>query len=238
MTRSAGMARYGAESLRVNLLARYGADPEFGDALEALHGEHYAMGPAWPYELRHVRRVARREAIAGHGTAARSLLDGLAEMSRSFGLDALGSDYAADRIHRWCILRRDAGHPIGADSIVSTTGEHYARPMVRSGRVEWRPNLEPKIDAERRAMEAGAPRSEARLGLAAIEEEWTDAGFTFHKSRTKATDHLEWLYRKLRHGETYGAIAERWSKDRPEMVDSETVAKSVARLMDLLLPGR
>ncbi len=67
--------------------------------------------------------------------------------------------------------------------------------------VTWRPDVESREAAERRAREA------VTGALDGIAADWEQAGWDFPDTASKSADHLRWLYLRLRHGWSYARIA-------------------------------
>ncbi len=133
-------------------------------------------------------------------------------------------------VHRWCRLRADVGPSVAPTSIISSLGDTYMVPDDAHGDVTWRPDRESRAVALERARASGVPRRLVREALDAIATSWKEAGWTFPDSRPKALTHIEWLYRRLRFGESYRVIGER---DREQYVDPDAIRAAVTELAEL-----
>ncbi len=226
--RTGEYAYHGPEAPRAALLALYGADAEVERALVELHDRHY-LDRQWPHELVYVRIETRRDEtgafIYPRGGAAEALLADLGATAERFGLlHAFGAEYACERLHEWCLLRRQMGPAIGGPELTMAGGHSYTVPLdEREVTVTWRPDLEPRRAAEERARAAVAD------ALDAIRNEWEAGDWTFPDTSPRAQEHLRWLFLRLRHGWSYAEIARRVGiADDPDYFDPpKAVAKAV-----------
>jgi len=221
-------AYHAPEAPRAALLALYGADAEVERALVELHDRHY-LDRQWPHELVYVRIETRRDPDTGvflypQGGAAEALLADLEATAQRFGLlHAFGKEYACERLHEWCLLRRQMGPAIGGPEL-SMDGGHYTVPLdEREVAVTWRPDLEPRRVAEERAGAAVA------AALDRIRDDWAAAGWQFKDTAPKAPEHLRWLFLRLRHRWSYAEIARHVgiADDLDYQDPSKAVAKAV-----------
>lgn len=224
-------AYHAPEAPRAALLALYGADAEVERALVELHDRHY-LDRQWPHELEYVRIEARRAEtgawIYPQGSRAEALLTDLEAVAERFGLlHAFGKEYACERLHEWCLLRRQMGPAIGGPELVMAGGHSYMVPLdEREVAVTWRPDLEPRRAAEERAGAAVA------AALDRIRDDWEAAGWQFKDTTPKAPEHLRWLFLRLRHGWSYAEIARRVGiADDPDYFDPpKAIAKAVKEM--------
>lgn len=234
--------------LQAAFLRFYDQDAEFGNALLALvplaeaaditHGSPYWRTHVGLWNLasqswdRHPpgRRPPRITEITAFVRAAD-------ELAGTFGLDRLG-DVGRAYIFGWFdrLLRASAAgsaHPsadgpgrISVSPITVTfepgVGGHIGPPWERE---HWDPTREPRRDARLRLERIA--RDQIQAALDQVERETIELGLTFPDTAPNLRRDLGWLYRKVRHRESFQAILD--SLESPPN-DVETVRKAVIRM--------
>jgi hypothetical protein len=159
------------------------------------------------------------------------------EVSRNFGLDRLqasdGFPNGVDLIRRWVdrqregrpgrflngatfggyrphvgeLMSRQVDHVDGPDGAKIAVVEEQHSPIIHVGPVNepWDPSREPWSAARKRAHDQLDRQLDPERRR--IEEEASGAGYEFGDTTTRQQEHLLWLFRRIRHRETYPEIA-------------------------------
>lgn len=215
------------EQLRAGLFRRYDADEEFGDALLELIPLARATGlpdrPSlwntreglWSVASRNweTEPARRRPARLRQWVAFVAAVDGLA---RRFGLDLLG-DAALDQIFAWCdrylrAKRSGSLHPstYGHGRLSVSSPDVYLAPGIDTRvalpwRTEtWDPTRETRREATNRLE--GLAKERLRAQLDRVESDALAAGLIFPDTAPNQQRDLDWLYRCLRHHESFQSI--------------------------------
>lgn len=194
-------------------------DDHAGDLLMAAYGEPPTQPSRPPtfatLDIHDIDELTWRDPLTGRldhpqsADWAAAYLAAVRALAERFGLHRL-DPRSSERpfstgesvIHTWCQMRARSGRKVDALWIVmAITYAHFIPPRDRAVVIRWDPQTETREDAQARAYR------QARDALTTIDQDWRGAGLE-REHDPEEERHLDWLYLKLRHGWSYGQIAE------------------------------